>query len=108
MAKESSEKRDLSELVKEVRAQNIKGKFINEEDENALSSEEQGDVILEDQVDPIYGLPEFQEVANQISRKDCCMFCEDWSPILCRAGDCPAGLFEPNECDGQDEGDIEN
>ena len=109
MAEENVGKRDLSELVNEIKAQNAdKQKLINEEDENALRSEEEDDGIPEDPVDPIYGLPEFQEAAKQISEKDCCRFCEDWNPVLCRAGDCPAGLFEPNECDGQDEGGIES
>ncbi len=94
----SEEKKSLEEVVAKIQAQNkvqIEDEK-NHPEEEVLDNEDERFLPDDEIIDPVYAQPELIMVADEILHRDCCINCEEWDPVLCRAGDCPAEIFTNN------------
>ena len=107
MYSEEEKKKRLLIVVAQIRAQNaIQDDENKKPEEGNINDEEEaiaGD--YQDPIDSAYASPELIEVAEQLLKKECCINCDERNPVLCRAGDCPAGIYEPIEVDSDESDD---
>lgn len=91
----SEEKKSLEEVVAKIQAQN-KAQIEEEKkhpEEEVFDNDDELFLPDDGNTDSVYAQPELILVADEILHKDCCINCEEWDPVLCRAGDCPAEIF---------------
>jgi len=102
---DAEKKRRLLNVVAEIKAQNALSQKEGEKTEEEILAENGITIIPDENIDPIYSLSELEQVAEKLLDRECCINCDEWNPVLCRAGDCPAGIYEPVEIepDGSDD-----